>query len=354
MPSRPLPRSPTRRSALGLLGLVPLAALGAPLAGCGALPALEDVRVDPDWPGTAPPPVPDADELARRDAVAAARALRGAASELAPSPAETAALALVADACAVHLQQLGEPVGADEEGGGAPTGSPSVATPAHEPPSAAVVLDGLVAAARSARSAVPGTSGGLARLLASVAASRALLAGAVAVAAQLPAPAVPEPLPAPAGGRASGTGGATATPAPEAGALADVVAGALAASRAAEVAAASLGEDARDRALALRDDLAREAQALADALAAAGAAAPVPAPGYALPGPVTDAQDAVGLVVLVLDRLAATALGAVPALEGGRRLLAADVLARAAAAAAAWRPGPLDAGVAALPGTTAP
>jgi len=362
VPSRPPTWSPTRRSALGLLWL---AALGAPLAGCTNLPALEDVRVDPDWPGTAPPPVPDADELARRDAAGAARVLgasaaalrelaggaEGAGDEEGAGGAEGAALALVADACAVHLEQLGEPV--DEA---APTGPTATASgsPTARAQSAQELVADLVAASSGARAAVPGTSPGLARLLASVAASRALLARAVAGATGLPAPDVPEPLPPP--GDASGPGGAerSAPPSSEGAALPEVAAGALAASRAAEVAAASLQDDDRDRALALRDALSQEAQALAAVLGAAGAEAPVAAPGYALPGPVTGAQEAVDLVVVVLERLAATALDAVPALEGDDRLRAADVLARTATAAAAWRPSPADVASTALPGTAAP
>ncbi|WP_299034129.1 DUF4439 domain-containing protein [uncultured Pseudokineococcus sp.] len=356
MPSRPLPGSPTRRRALGLLAL---AALGAPLAGCSRLPALDEVRVDPDWPGAPAPPVPDADELARREAAGAAGALRASAALLEPDPAALApALALVVDVCAVHREQLGEPVDAAAPTATA-TGAPSAPAPSAEAlvaeaPSAEALLAELVAAAGSARAAVPGTSPGLARLLTSVAASRALLAESLAAAAALPAPAAP-PLPAPADGDAVGSGepGATGAPVPRgAAALLDVVDGQLAASRAAEVAAAALGDDDRARALALRDALVLEAQALAGAVA--GGPTPVPAPGYALPGPVTGPEDAVGLVVVVLERLAATALEAVPALDGEERLLAADVLARTSVTAAAWRPRPADAATLALPGTAAP
>ncbi len=358
-------------------------ALAAPLAGCGALPEMGDVRVDPDWPGSPAPPVPNADERARRAAAAsardlAARALGAAPADLPAEDARSRALATVVAACAVHLEQLdGAPTATATA---APTGPPSAPGTAAGPGAASgtggdagALVDALAAAARRAGDDLAGTSSGLARLLASVAASRALLARQLAAAVGAPEPALP-PLPdvegdarttdgeEPAaqdpqdtedagGGDASPAGPADSADAEGAG-LVRVAAGALAASRAAEVAAASLDGERRERALQLRDALAREAVALGPAIAASGAEPPVPEAGYALAFPVRGPQDAAALVVLVLDRLAATALGAVADLPGDRRALAADVLLRSAAAAGAWRPSP-DPAALALPGTSA-
>ncbi|MEJ5866288.1 DUF4439 domain-containing protein [Pseudokineococcus sp. 5B2Z-1] len=393
MPRRPPARLPTRppeqltapwTSRRAVLRAAGLAALAAPLAGCGALADLRDVRVDPDWPGSPAPPVPDADERARRAAATsardlAARALGTVPADLPAADAGARALAEVVAACAVHLEQLdGAPTAT---GTAAPSGPPSAPGAAAGPDAASgtggdagALVDALAAAARGAGDDLAGTSPGLARLLASVAASRALLARQLAAAVGAPEPALP-PLPAvkgnasttdgeePAaqdsqdteeagGGDASPAG--PADPADAAGAgLVRVAAGALAASRAAEVAAASLDGGRRERALSLRDALAREAAALGPAIAASGAEPPVPEAGYALASPVRGPQDAAALVVLVLDRLAATALGAVAELPGDRRALAADVLLRSAAAAGAWRPSP-DPAALALPGTSAP
>ncbi len=354
-------------------------ALAAPLAGCGALPEMGDVRVDPDWPGTPAPPVPDADERARRAAAAgardlAARALGAAPADLPAEDARSRALAAVVAACAVHLEQLdGAPT--------APTRPPSAPGTAAGPGAASgtggdagALVDALAAAARGAGEDLAGTSPGLARLLASVAASRALLARQLAAAVGAPEPALP-PLPdvegdarttdgeEPAAQDPQDTedaGGGDASPAEpadpadaEGAGLVRVAAGALAASRAAEVAAAPLDGGPRERALQLRDGLAREAAALGPAIAASGAEPPVPEAGYALASPLGGPQDAAALVVLVLDRLAATALGAVADLPGDRRPLAADVLLRSAAAAGAWRPSP-DPAALALPGTSTP
>ncbi|GAA2031639.1 DUF4439 domain-containing protein [Pseudokineococcus marinus] len=390
MPSRPParrtarpPEQPTalwtsRRAVLRAAGL---AALAAPLAACGALPDPRDVRVDPDWPGSPAPPVPDADERARRAAATsardlAARALGAAPADLHAEDARSRALAAVVAACAVHLEQLGGAPTATATT--APTGPPSAPGTASGPDAAGgtgadagALVDALVAAARTAGDDLAVTSPGLARLLASVAASRALLARELAAAVGAPEPPLP-PLPAvegdarttdgeepdaldtedAGGGDASPAG--PADPADAAGAgLVRVAAATLAASRAAEVAAASLDGERRERALGLRDAMAQEAAALGPALERSGAETPVPEAGYALPSPVRGPQDAEALVVLVLDRLAATALGAVADLPGDRRALAADVLLRSAAAALPWRPSP-DPAALALPGTSAP
>lgn len=332
---------------VGLLAAVPLVAL----AGCSSLPDLSAVRVDPDWPGTADPPVPDADERARARAADDARTLRRAADAFLAAGAEgapAAAAALLVAAGAEHLAALGEPVDGPVTGG--PTSTPT-APPA---PSAAALAEQVAGAAEAARADVPGTSAGLARLLASVAASRSLLAQRVSG-----APEVPDPSAVTGAGPAGSVTGTVLTPPQavpgEAAALEGLAAGALAAARGVEVAAASLADDARARALDLRGALEAEADVVAAALVAVGGRAPVAAPDYVLPAPLGGADDAVALVTLVLDRLAATALDAVPALVGERRLVAADTTVRAAAWADAWRPGgPADDVHLALPGTTAP
>lgn len=336
---------------LGLLSAVPLAGL----AGCSSLPDLSAVRVDPDWPGTAAPPVPDADERARARAADDARALRRAAEAFLAAGAEGApavAAALVVAAGTEHLAALGEP---DDGPDGAPgTGAPTTAPTDAPASSAAALAEQVAGAAEAARADVPGTSSGLARLLAAVAASRSLLAQRVQG-----APEVPDPSAVTGAGPAGSVTGTVLTPPQavpgEAAALEGLAAGALAAARGVEVAAASLADDARAQALDLRGALEAEADVVAAALVAVGGRAPVAAPDYVLPAPLGGADDAVALVTLVLDRLAATALDAVPALVGERRLVAADTTVRAAAWADAWRPGgPADDVRLALPGTTAP
>ncbi|MEJ5915895.1 DUF4439 domain-containing protein [Pseudokineococcus sp. 1T1Z-3] len=372
--SRPRPAGATsRRRVLGLL-------VGAPLLATGGCGWSGDVRLDRDWPGTPPDPVPDADELARRRAADASRRVRAQALSLSP----TAATELVVAVAGRHFVELGATpaaspapgdgeAGADragEEPAGAaplptdlptdlPTGLPAdpADLPPAPPPTAADLVGALLAGAREAGSDVPGTSAGMARLLASVAASRWTLAAAVAADAGLPAP-EPPPAGLPAGEGPAATPGPAPeegpTPGPDAGTsrLADLATGALAASRGVEVAAASLGGDARARALALRDGLAAEADALAPLLLAAGLPAPVPAPGYVLPAPLGGPDDAVALVVTLLDRLSVAALAAVPALPGRERLAPARVLTRTALAARTWRPGGADEQSVALPGTT--
>jgi hypothetical protein len=72
-------------------------------------------------------------------------------------------------------------------------------------------------------------------------------------------------------------------------------------------------------------------------LARRGAAAPVAAPAYALPFPVTDAASALRLAVLVEERAAAAWRAAVPATGREDRTTAVAALTDCAVRAARWR-----------------
>ena len=70
------------------------------------------------------------------------------------------------------------------------------------------------------------------------------------------------------------------------------------------------------------------------------AATPVaPAPAYALPSPVTNADEAVLLITLLEERLAAVWADAVAGLDGELRRQAIEGLTAAAVSAARWRGG---------------
>jgi len=105
------------------------------------------------------------------------------------------------------------------------------------------------------------------------------------------------------------------------------------------VAGARLTGAARNRALtdfdshrARRDEL--------DALIRARGAEPVAAaPSYVLPSPVTSAHDAVVLLALLEERLAAVWADGVAAMSGSLRTLAIGGLRDAAVTAARWRGG---------------
>jgi hypothetical protein len=79
--------------------------------------------------------------------------------------------------------------------------------------------------------------------------------------------------------------------------------------------------------------------ALEGQLAELGAEPAAPAAAYALPAPVTSADDAVTLLTLLEERLAAVWADAVASLHGQPRLQAVDGLTAAAVAAARWRGG---------------
>lgn len=323
---------PRRVLLVGLVGLV----AAVPLGGCATVPDPRDVR----W-GTPAPPEPDADEVARRRAVAAARSLSARAQQVlaASGPAggaQTRAVRGVVTAATAHLQALGEDAPA--------AGATSPATGAAATPG---TTSGLVTAlGETSRQAVTdgvGVSPGLARLLASVAASRAVTADALARAlGQEPAPA---PVPAPPSGALDDAAAA---------ALHDVVAGELAAVYGGQVAAAHLDGDLRRQALAATTAWEQAAQQQAAVLAAAGRPVPTAAPGYVLPATPSGAADALALLAALSDRLTAVTLAAVPRTQRGLRSWAAAATATRAVAAGRWRSAAGGAGDDALPGLSDP
>ncbi|WP_432501297.1 DUF4439 domain-containing protein [Kineococcus arenarius] len=321
-PTRPAQRAPAaaRRAPDRRTVLAALAALaGAPLAaGCG-------VR----WvSGTEPTPTaqPGPDDEARERAVDDARGLLARALTLGPAgagatPATAPAAvqrvaASVVDACTAHLRALGaDPV------------APASAQPGASGDASALAQE-LAAAAGRALDALPGVGGGMARLLCSVAASRALLADATATAAGAPPPPVPlAPAPAPAA-TASGAADAEGV-----AALQAVLAGEHAAVWCYGLVAGRLADELRARALdaagahrAVRDDLtstlrARGAEPVG-ARAAYDAAAPT-------------AEAARLLAASVEERLTAVYADLAAASRADRDLAAAGVL-RAAGAARGW------------------
>ncbi|NYD24319.1 DUF4439 domain-containing protein [Kineococcus aurantiacus] len=295
---RPRCAPPTRRALLGTLAVAALA-----VSGCG-------VR----WVGgPEPTPAPDRgpDDDAREAAVAGTRALLTLLGPAAagPEPLRTVAGQAV-QACRAHLVALGE----DDRiptatGSPTPTDAPSGA-PA---PDARALVDGLLAAAgtacAAATSTAPAVSGGMARLLTAIAASRAVLADAVAATTGTPAGAIPptaEPGPtaAPASSPAS-TSARTPSPDgddPATAALQAALAGEHAAVHGFALVAGRLTAPRRAEAVA---DLAARRVArddLVDLLTARGATPVQAAPGYDAAAPTPEAATA--LAASVLDRLA--------------------------------------------------
>ncbi|WP_432563563.1 DUF4439 domain-containing protein [Kineococcus sp. SYSU DK003] len=313
-----MPRSPhpSRRGLLTLLAGAPLVAGG--LSSCG-------VR----WvSGTEPTPEPvrGPDDEAREAAVAEARALLHLLEPAAAGPAPLQAVAAQGvQVCRAHLTALG-----DEASGG------TTATAAA--PDAQAVVDRLTAAAGAAfttaarSTAGEGLSGGVARLLASIAASRAVLAQVVATATG----AVAGPV---AGEAPQATTTPSAAPTSSAGADPE------AASRPATVAlqAALGGEHAAVHGYALvvarladprrteaAGDLAAHRVArddLADLLTARGVPPEQAAPGYDVQAPTADA--AIALAAAMEDRLAGLYADVVAASAADREPAARALLAAA-------------------------
>jgi hypothetical protein len=352
MASSPAP--PPRRAVLALA----LSGAVAGLTGCGA--DRGSLRVQPLGGDPAPPsPTADADELARRDAVAAALALRRsalAATAPADHPDAAALLTAVAAAAREQLEQLGE-AQPPATGAGTSTAPPATPTATPEDGVAGDQLPGaLAAAAARARAALPGVSGGMARLLACLAAGDAVAAAAVAAALGQPAPgatpsapssptATPTPTP---------TATPTATPAPGAGggALSAALAGEEAAVYGYGVVAVRLTGDQRTAALDALGAHTRTVDDLrsrVDGPSASGSPAP---PAWTLPSPVHDAPSALALAVRLEEACTAGAADLVAAVDAADRAWAADLVADRATRAAAWRSATGDARLVALPGLT--
>jgi hypothetical protein len=370
---RTVPRPPARpapvrsRRARALAGALALGA-AALLSGCG-------LRLE-----TAPPsePVPDAAEQVRRDAVDDALALASAAEAAAAGADEGvgAVLGLVASTAEVQVEALG---GVYDSGVAAPEGATPSPTPSATDPAAtpADVLALLGDAASEARTdARAADDPGLARLLASVAASRAQLTDRLAAALGAEAPAVDaEPEGGfTAGGSADGSGSgdgsaalpsASATPAPSptgtgpADALgadldrANALALVLAEDQTGygfEVAAARLADDARARARSAAAAHRAAATAWAEAVGVAGTAEDPRRVAYELDGDLSSAEAVRAFAAGLLTDLAAVHADAV--LETGAstadRTAAVDGLRTSSVEALSWGATP-----AALPGLPA-
>ena len=130
---------------------------------------------------------------------------------------------------------------------------------------------------------------------------------------------------------------------PSPGPAVDVLQDALAAEHAVVygygVAGARLAGRARDRALRGYDRHRAQRDELVRVVEERGGVPVAPAASYALPHPVEDARDALGLVTLLEERLAAVWADAVPELRGDLQHRAAEGLREAAVAAALWRGG---------------
>ena len=326
------PGGPGRRAVLlGAAGSVGLLLL----TGCGLdVEELRGLRWDDDEP--VPPPTPGPDELARRAAVADADLLRRAAAAAADQAPEHAdVLTAVAEAHAVHLDALRASHLAVDPPPPQPTTSAPTTPAADEARLALPPLADLPAAesaaATTALSWVVTASGGMARLLASLAAADAVHARLLAASLAQPLPALPSPL---------GAAGLTREPIPlREGAAAAVTAaleGEHAAVYAYDVVAARLTDDERAAALTARAEHEAAVAELSDVLDHAGRQVPPAEPAYRLPRPLSGRAEVVALAVSVEERLAALH-GDVVAAEPGVRLLGTDLLVRTADRAARWR-----------------
>lgn len=357
---RPTPARPRRpRAVVGLL------AAGAVLllSGCG-------LRWETEPPAE---PVPDAAEAARRTAVDDGLALAEAAQAAVDGTEGldgrvAGVLALVVDSASTQVDALGgvydsglpEP----EPGDGTPSPSPTPTAPADATPAAVLALLG-DAASTARADALAAEDEGLARLLASVAASRAQLTDRLAASLGAEAPAVDAETDAgwATGGAADGSGSGdgsaaeaspSATPSPTATATAgahdalgtdldraDLVALVLAEDQAGygfEVAAARLSDDAR--ALARESAAAHRATATAWATAAgiAGTADDPRRVSYELDADVSSGDAVRAFAAGLLADLAAVHADAVLATDAGTgdRTATVDGLRTAAVEALRW------------------
>ncbi|WP_147793851.1 DUF4439 domain-containing protein [Cellulomonas sp. Y8] len=372
-PSRPAPHpAPARsRRARALAGVLALGT-AALLAGCG-------LRLETDPPAE---PVPDATEQVRRDAVDDALALATAAEAATAGTDEgvAAVLGLVASTSEVQVEALGGVYesGLAEDPDATPSPTPSATDPAATPADVLALLGGAASEARADARATDDP--GLARLLASVAASRAQLADRLAAALGAEAPAVDaEPEGGfTAGGSADGSGSGdgsaalpsasasgSATPAPSptatgpADALgadldrADALALVLAEDQAGygfEVVAARLSDDARAQARSAAAAHRAAATAWAEAVGVAGTAEDPRRVAYELGGDLSSAEAVRTFAAGLLTDLAAVHADAV--LDTGAstadRTAAVDGLRTSAVEALSWGATPT-----ALPGLPA-
>lgn len=317
----------TRRTVLALslaVGLVP------GLTGCG-------VR----WvTGTEPTPTPerDADDLAREatleETLTLVRALDAAAAGADPLRAVAAEAGTV---CRTHLRALG---GAED--GPTPTADEPTDEPVDESVDAQAVVDALVSAATSAFVTATATqnapTGPMARLVAAIAASRALLTDSVALATGAVVGAFPPPsaTPAPATGTPSPSDSDSDSDVasnPSVAALQAVLDGEHAAVHGFALVQARLPEPRRGEAAAelarhrvLRDDL-------SDLLVARGVTPDEARPSYDVEAPT--AESAIALAA-TMDERSATLWAAVVAASAQDRDLGARELVEVTRAARRW------------------
>lgn len=304
---------------------------GLLLAGCGLdLDELRRVRLDDDEP--VPQPSPGPDELARRAAVADADLLRRAAAEaLGQSPEHAPLLSLVADHHATQLDALGAAdLTVETPTRAAATAAPSPASAPLPPITDLPAAE--AAAAGAALTWVGRTSGGMARLLAALAAADAVHARALAASLGQPLPPLPSPLTA-----ASTPSGPLEVSDRAAAAVTAALRGEHAAVYAYEVIAARLAGAAQAAAVAALAEHQDAVDALSGVLRSAEREVPPAEPAYRLPRPVAAPADLQALALEVEERLTALHGDVVAAADAGTRLLATDLLVRTASRAAAWR-----------------
>ena len=310
-PPRPLSRRALLRGGL-LAGAVALT------GGCGL--DLGQVR----W-GQAPPPpepTPGPDELARRRATSSAQRLEGAvAAALAVRPDLEQLLSAVAAEHAAHREALG-PLG------DAPPPSSSPAPVPADPVADLLSLE--LEAAGEPLADVVGVGPGLARLLASVAASRAVHASLLAGALGQPPPTAPLAPSLASSPDVTGDGADAA--------LTALLAGEHAAVHTFAVLAARLADAEREPAVVSLEAHRLLVERLSQWLTDADLDVPPAAPGYQVP-PLPDDGDALALAVTLEEQVAVLDASLVAASTDDLRAVAADLLVQRALAASAWRGG---------------
>lgn len=318
---------PGRRAVL--LGAAASAALL--VSGCGMdLDELRRVRLDDDEP--LPTPTPGPDELARRAAVEDVDLLRrAAAAATAEGEQHAALLTRLVEHHAVQLDALGAADLVVE--------TPRTTAPSEAAAPTQVALPPLedlpaleAAAASTALTWVGRTSGGMARLLAALAAAHAVHARRLAAALGQPLPPLPTPLT-----DASTTSGSIRLSDDAAAAVTTALQGEHAAVYAYGLVAARLTERARTAAVAALEEHEDAVDELSDVLRAEERPVPAAEPAYRLPGPLTAPAEVQALALEIEERLSVLHADTVAASEGGVRILATDLLVRTASRAATWR-----------------
>jgi len=350
-------RAVLRRAALGAGALLGTTVL----TGCGV--DVGNIRWDDDTPVPAPTPGPD--ELARRRAADTAQSLLATCTAAAAArPDLEGLLTVLREQHSQHLVALGvkaqqTPDASATAGTSAPLApvSPTTsATAGSDPVGDLVARHG--AGASEAMTDTGTASRALAVLLAQVAACRAVQARQIAAALRAPVPPDPAPATAPApaatggpaagqtGAPSSGTGvsssqGSSPSAAPSLGeqelaALAEAIDGEHAAVYGYGVLATRLRAAERGQALTELATHQRIAGQLAGLYESSGDKPPAPAPGYRLPGAVTNAAQAKATAAQLESALAVTDAALVGHSSGELRAVAVDLVLQRALAAHSW------------------